>query len=624
MGLLAELRRRNVIRMAGLYLVAAWLITQVAGTVLPMFGAPEWMPRSVVILLAIGFIPALIFAWVFEMTPEGLKLDADVAPGQSIAPQTAQRMNRMIIAVLLLALSYLGFDKFVLAPKREAAAATSLASAAPAGKPANAPPAISDKSIAVLPFSDLSPEHDQDYFSDGMAEEILNALAQVKDMKVAGRTSSFYYKGRNEDLRVIGKALAVANVLEGSVRKQGDKVRITAQLIRTSDGYHLYSESFDGDLKDVFALQEKIARAITEKLQVVLSDQQSTRLVNTGTRNSEAYGLYLQATSIFNRRDGAQMPDAIAALQEAVRLDPNYARAYARLASLHLVLVSYTGADIDTSYALLDKYAKQATALDPRLAEPYAARGLADENRRNGLVSQRQLMEKALSLEPDDVTTNFWFGLSLLKCGYFDRGRSLIDHALQVDPLVPNALRWRGVLYLFQGESAKAEELLTRSRDLGQASANRELADLAMARGDTALARSLWIAGGRSLLSGMPQDSADIFANAMYGGDAAARQRAVDQIDRFLTTHPHQVPGVVPLVLVRIAEPAKALAIVRDHKMSDSTDYFSLLWSPLGDATRRLPEFQQTMRQMGYVAVWNQYGAPDRCRKLGPDNYACD
>ena len=620
MSLLAELRRRNVIRMAGLYLVGAWLATQVAGTVLPMFGAPDWLPRSVVILLAIGFIPALIFAWIFEMTPEGLKRDAEIAPGTSIAPQTAQRMNRMIIAVLVLALSYFAFDKFVLPPHRPAPAAASPAGA----KPVVAAPVISEKSIAVLAFTDLSPEHDQEYFSDGMAEEILNALAQVKDMKVAGRTSSFFYKGRNEDLRSIGKALDVANVLEGSVRKQGDKVRITAQLIRTSDGFHLYSESFDGDIKDVFTLQETIARSITDKLQVVLSDQQSARLVDAGTRNSEAYGLYLQASSIFNRRDGAQMPDAIAALQEAVRLDPNYARAYARLASLHLVLVSYTGADIDTNYALLEKYAEQATALDPRLAEPYAARGLADENRSGGLISQRQMMEKALSLEPDDVTTNFWFGLSLLKCGYFDRGRGLIDHALQIDPLVPNALRWRGVLYLFQGDPAKAEGLLTRSRDLGQRSANRELADLAMARGDTALARSLWIAGGRPLLAGMPEDSAEIFASAMYGSDGAARQRALDQIDRFLATHPHQVPGVVPLVLVRIAEPAKALAIVRDYKLSDSTDYFSLLWSPLGDATRRLPQFQDTMRQMGYYAVWNQYGAPDRCRKLGPDNYACD
>src|SRR6188474_2119382 len=196
MGLIAELRRRNVIRMAGLYLVGAWLATQVAGTLLPIFHTPEWVLQTLVSLLAIGFLPALVFAWVFELTPEGIKRDAEVRPEESIAPQTARRMDRMIIAVLCVALVYFAVDKFVLAPARLG----SQAQAAPA-KPAApaAAAAVNPKSIAVLAFTDLSPEHDQGYFSDGMAEEILNALAHVKDLKVAGRTSSFYYKGRNED-----------------------------------------------------------------------------------------------------------------------------------------------------------------------------------------------------------------------------------------------------------------------------------------------------------------------------------------------------------------------------------------------------------------------------------------
>ncbi len=237
MSFVAELRRRNVIRMAGLYLVGAWLLTQVSSTVLPMFDAPAWLPRSIVILLAIGLIPALIFSWVFELTPQGLKRDAEVTPEESIAPQTARRLDRMIIAILICALVYFGFDKFALAPRREAALVTqteqSLAARAAPGQHAQ-----NDKSIAVLPFLDLSPNHDQGYFSDGMSEEILNALAQVQDLKVAGRTSSFYFKDRNENLRTIGKTLGVANLLEGSVRKQGDKVRITAQLIRVADDTH--------------------------------------------------------------------------------------------------------------------------------------------------------------------------------------------------------------------------------------------------------------------------------------------------------------------------------------------------------------------------------------------------
>ena len=198
----------------------------------------------------------------------------------------------------------------------------------------------------MLAFADLSPQHDQDYFSDGIAEEILNALAQVKDLKVAGRTSSFSFKGKNEDLRIIGATLGVAHVLEGSVRKQGDKVRITAQLIRSKDGFHLWSETYDGDLKDVFALQERIAQSITEKLAVVLSGKQAAQLVNAGTSNPEAYALYLKATATFDKRDGAHMPEAIKQLQQAVALDPGYARAYSRLATLQAILPTYVPSEL--------------------------------------------------------------------------------------------------------------------------------------------------------------------------------------------------------------------------------------------------------------------------------------
>ena len=261
MPLIHELKRRNVIRMAGLYLVGSWLIVQVAGTLLPMFGAPDWVARSLVLVLAIGFLPALAFAWIFELTPEGLKRDEAVPAEASIAPQTARRMDRLIIVVLLLALGYFALDKFVLAPKRDAMVAAPPAQAAVVPPAEAAAPALGRQSIAVLPFADLSPTQDQAYFSDGMAEEILNALAQVKGLKVAGRTSSFQYKGRNEDLRAIGRALGVAHILEGSVRKQGERVRITAQLIQASDGSHLRSEPYDGDLRDVFGLQENIARS---------------------------------------------------------------------------------------------------------------------------------------------------------------------------------------------------------------------------------------------------------------------------------------------------------------------------------------------------------------------------
>src|SRR5437868_10049979 len=261
MSLFTELTRRKVFKVGGAYLVVAWLAVQAASIGFPAFDAPPWALRIFILVALLGFPIALVFAWAFEFTPGGIK------------PESGTRSTRAILGVAA-ALSALAFFWYF---KGQPSYREGTPLAATAATPALAA-AINQKSIAVLPFSDLSPAHDQDYFSDGMAEEILNALAQVKDMKVAGRTSSFFYKGKNEDLRAIGKALGVANILEGSVRKQGDKVCITAQLIRSDDDFHLWSQAYDGDLSDVFQLQERIARAITDQLKVVLSDDQKTHL----------------------------------------------------------------------------------------------------------------------------------------------------------------------------------------------------------------------------------------------------------------------------------------------------------------------------------------------------------
>ena len=257
MGFFTELKRRNVLRFAGLYLVGAWLTVQVASTVLPMFGAPDWLPRTIVILLAIGFLPALILSWIFELTPEGLKRDEDVRPEESIAPQTARRMDRMIIVVLVLALGYFAFDKFVLAPRR-------------GGTPAESSSSTNSKSIAVLPFVNMSSDKEQEYFSDGLSEELLNQLAQIPQLRVIARTSSFSFKGKEVDVSTIAHALNVAHVLEGSVRKSANTLRVTAQLIRTSDSSHLWSQTYDRDRTDIFKVQDEIAADVVAALKVKL------------------------------------------------------------------------------------------------------------------------------------------------------------------------------------------------------------------------------------------------------------------------------------------------------------------------------------------------------------------
>ncbi|MEO8742126.1 MAG: hypothetical protein ABI365_02945 [Lysobacteraceae bacterium] len=450
MNFIAELKRRNVIRAAGLYLVGAWLVVQVAGTILPMFSAPDWLPRTIVIALAIGFLPAMIVSWVFELTPDGIKRDEDVKPEESIAPQTAHRMNRWLLVVSIVAIGYFAFDKFVLAPRREAALVTQTTAHVTAEISAEKSQ-INPKSVAVLPFLDLSPVHDQGYFSDGMSEEILNALAQVQDLKVAGRTSSFYYKGRNEDLRTIGKALGVANVLEGSVRKQGDKVRITAQLIRSDDDFHLWSESYDGDLKDVFALQERIARAITDKLKITLIGAQQTQLVAVATTDTQAHDLYLEAREAYRAR-GAGVQKSIDLYHAALKRDPEFAQAWAGLCASLDVLPYYLP---DTDKARLPQIydegeaaCKRAIALEPNLAAAHIALGGLYANAWHWRAAEQQF-QQAQALAPNDPEFLFVYTDWLGAMGRSDEALATAQRAVELDPKAPAYRNLYGYLLFY-------------------------------------------------------------------------------------------------------------------------------------------------------------------------------
>ena len=450
MNFIAELKRRNVIRAAGLYLVGSWLVVQVASTILPMFGAADWIARSIVIALAIGFLPAMIVSWVFELTPDGLKRDDEVKPEESIAPQTAHRMNRWLLVVSIVAIGYFAFDKFVLAPRREAALVTQTAAHVTAEISAEKSQ-INPKSVAVLPFLDLSPEHDQGYFSDGMSEEILNALAQVQDLKVAGRTSSFYYKGRNEDLRTIGKALGVANVLEGSVRKQGDKVRITAQLIRSDDDFHLWSESYDGDLKDVFALQERIARAITDKLKITLIGAQKTQLVAVATTDTQAHDFYLEAREAYRAR-GPGVQRSIDLYHAALKRDPEFAQAWAGLCASLDVLPYYLP---DTEKTRLPQIydegeaaCKRAIAIDPDLAAAHIALGGLYANAWHWHDAEQQFRQ-AQVLAPDDPEFLFVYTDWLGAMGRTDEALATAKRAVELDPMAPSFRNLYGYLLLY-------------------------------------------------------------------------------------------------------------------------------------------------------------------------------
>jgi len=322
MSLFEELKRRNVFRVGIAYIVITWLLLQVADVVLNNIDAPGWVFRVILLVFALGFPVAVLFAWAFEMTPEGLKREKEVDRSQSITHSTGRKLDYVIIGLMGAALVYFTWDKFLGGAGED----VTVQSASPAtaqlpdtmsnesaGASANLQLATepASRSIAVLPFADMSPEGDQEYLSDGIAEELLNLLAQIPDLQVAARTSSFSFKGKDVKIADVASELHVAHVLEGSVRKAGNRVRITAQLIKANDGYHLWSETFDRTLDDVFAIQDEISAAVVAVLKVHLLGE-APKSVEV---DPEAYALYLQGRYFHERRSQTDWENSVKAFE---------------------------------------------------------------------------------------------------------------------------------------------------------------------------------------------------------------------------------------------------------------------------------------------------------------------
>ena len=464
MNLFAKLKRRNVIRMGGLYLVGAWLIVQVAETVLPTFDVPTWVLRATIIMLALGFVPALIFAWIFELTPQGLKRDEEVALGQSLAPVTARRMDRMLLAVSVLAIAYFAFDKFMLAPQRETDLVTQ--TTAQISAEANAEKAKSNaNSIAVLPFANMSGDAANEYFSDGISEEILNVLASVPELKVAARTSSFSFKGKSMEVPEIAKALNVRMVLEGSVRQQGDTVRVTAQLIDAETGFHVWSQTYDRKLADIFAVQDEIARAIGDELKVKVAGATEEGDNSSGTRSVEAYDLYLRGMALWHQRGGENLWAAIKLFEQAVVIDPDYAQAYAGQALAYAVLAAYSDRmSWDESLQRSDDFSLRALALAPDLPEPYTA--LASYSTlylRNDTALA--LLRRAIALRPSFATAHHWLGNTLLANGNIAGSLAELQKAADLDPRSPVIADNLSFTLIVSGRNAEARVICQRTLD---------------------------------------------------------------------------------------------------------------------------------------------------------------
>lgn len=462
MSFLGELKRRNVVKVAIAYAATGWIVVEIATDLFQIYGAPPWVARVLTTLIFLGFPFALGFAWAFELTPDGLKRTSDL-PDQAPAKPSSSRLDFVIIGLLVVAVGLFIFDRMVLDTERSGSrqAAESDVSPPTAGdlpvaeEPA-APPEAPPSSIAVLPFVNMSTDPDQEFFADGLTEDLLNRLAQVPNLRVPARTSSFSFKGKNPDLREVSSALGVAHVLEGSVRKSGDTLRITAQLIDADSGYHLWSESYDRPMTEIFAIQDEITAKIMLALGEHLGD---VGPIATPRRpaDPEIYQLVLRARYQWNQRTEEGLTKAAEFFQEAIRRDPGYAPAYAGLADSYLSQFDYGLMPWEESTIKARAAASKALELDEQLAEAHVS--LAHILLHEWVWDKaEQEFQKAIELNPTYVVAHHWHALSLTALGQVEQAVQAMVRAQALDPLSTRINVDLGMAYLAAGRYAEAIE----------------------------------------------------------------------------------------------------------------------------------------------------------------------
>jgi TolB-like protein/Flp pilus assembly protein TadD len=599
MAFFAELKRRRVGKVAIAYGAVAWGVTEGASVVLPALFVPEWAMTAIVIFLLVGFPIAMVLAWVFDVSPEGIQR---TEPMRDAAPQMQFRLRAAYGIVVLVAMAGLGYLLYERGVGR-----------AHAGEP--------HSSIAVLPFTNLSGDPGKDYFSDGMSEELLNLLARVPGLQVAARTSAFAYKGRNVDIREVGKELGVETVLEGSVRQAGGKVRITAQLIDTETGFHLWSETYDRELKDIFAVQDEIAKAIVERLKIQLApeEQQLAQRDQAPTHNVEAYEQYLQGRAIWKRRGEPNIRSAIDLYQAALARDPAFARAHAALGSAYVVMPGYTEekGDEERYFHMAEESARQALALDPKIGEAHAVLAQINSDRGNLLDAESGFFF-AISLEPNEPTPHHWYSILLHRVGRLDAALEQARRAYELDPSSPIIALNLANAYLIRGDDEQALRFgrLAQELGLGRRGNSGIEATVAMRRREWDKLQQLLMA--ESELPEVLRSKVALYVEAL--ADPAKRPQAVRELQAI---DPQQKPqGELLMAYLELGQPDLAFRIMNDSLDRDRLAWLHTwdmmhAWAPENAAFRNDPRFARIAARIGLVDYWKQYGYPDRCR-AGP------
>jgi len=591
MSLFEELKRRNVVRMAVLYAVASWLILQIADVLFDQLEVPAWAFRLVLGLLALGFPFALIFSWVFELTPEGLKRERDVDRNQSITQQTGHKINITIIVLLVLGIGGLIADRLI--PENASTSGGDVKSAS--ADLAETAPEENDLSIAVLPFVNMSGDPDNEYFSDGLSEELLNTLVQIRELKVTGRTSSFAFKGQNLDLREIGERLNVATVLEGSVRKAANRVRITAQLIKTNDGYHLWSETFDRELNDIFAIQQEIAEKVASSLSITLLGKASG---NVGeTQNTEAYQAYLRGAHLFRRA-----PDDLDSLEaarnyyeQALALDPNYVSPLYGMFEYWDRMNRNGQDDFAVTTANMKSYADRLTRLAPESAEAMMAQAAVALVFRDWPLAL-EFSQKALERYPGNARANGLYGGNLLLMNRVEEGLAAIKTGVELDPLNLDALVRLGNVESQMGHCAEVQKISDKVLELepGYGRVRGSVAYCLLKTGGDSADALRWL---EREPVGFIRRTGEAIALHRLGRPEEAGRRLQLMMDEYGNSASYQYAQVY----AQWGEPEKALDWLQTGLEVRDPGLISLGTDPLLDPLRHEPRFRELLQQAGFA-----------------------
>ncbi len=633
-GLIQELQRRNVFRIAAVYAVVGWLLLQLAVVLETTLLLPTWFDTLVTVLVLIGFPVALVLGWALEVTPDGVKATRTISGGDSVRAETGRKLDYVLITALGILVIVIIGDRLI--PDKDTAIITTVEETTEEDKSISTETVEVEKSIAVLAFADLSPNKDQEYFSDGMAEEILNALVKVPELRVTGRTSSFSFKGKNVEMREIGKTLNVSHILEGSVRKQGNQVRITAQLIKADDGFHLWSENYDGTLDNIFELQDQISRAIAGELKVLLNVESLAPLVEELTANQEAYDLFLQGRVLTYRIWGEDtLTSAVNLLEQAVDLDPKFAEAWSMLALASYLLPQYLAVEDEGIYLeAAESAARKSIELKPKLHQGYSILGslnLVRHDYTRGL----ELKGQAHNLAPNDAGENFTYGYSLSAVGRTREAIPLLERATRLDPTQGDMFLNLGIAKRNIGEMEAAERFARRSVDLGFGSAAFTVGELMSARGD--------IAGAVAYLNGIFENSGTISGQyqsreqweqavqALYGENEAARKLTLQDLRTYLQSPSPRVDAVIVISLYELGDLETFMKTFEKYTFANSSFALSRIWDDR-DVSRQLrqhPDFAGFVERIGLLEAWQKFGWPDKCRpNVGTDGssgqFSCD